>query len=94
MTTKNLPSTALRAPTFIRKIGRAMREAVDNCAKWGAGYGSAYVANKRGHSVMRVSYFTGRGFAFYGDQCRDITPRVIAALRQYGDVTDAINRSN
>jgi len=94
MITKNLPSTALRAPTFIRKIGRAMREAVDNCKKWGAGYGSAYVANKRGHNVLRVSYFAGRGFVFYGDQSRNITPRVIAALRQYGEVADAIDRSN
>lgn len=89
MTTKNLPMTALRAPAFIRKIGRAMRESVDNCAAWNNGHGKAYVANKRGNNVMRVSYFHGRGFVFYGDQARNITPRVIAALRQFGNIDDA-----
>lgn len=93
MTTRNLPVTALRAPAFIAKIGRAMREAADNSASR-YGHGKAYVTNKRGHNVIRVDYFRGEGFVFYGDQSRNITSRVITALRQFGDVQHAINRSN
>ena len=76
-----LNSTALKNPAFLAKVGAAMREAVENSRAWRGGHGRAYVPNRRGHNVLRVSYHRGEGFVFYGQESRNITARVLAALR-------------
>jgi hypothetical protein len=75
-----LTRTALATPQFLAKIDNAMREAVQLSATR-RNHGTAYVANRHGHNVLRVSYWRGQGFRFWGDQARDITDKVLSVLR-------------
>lgn len=76
-----LTITALKNPAFLEKIGAAMREAVANSRAWRGDHGKAYVANRHGNNVLRVSYHRGAGFVFYGAESRNVTACVLAALR-------------
>lgn len=100
-----LNAQSLRNRAFLAKIGRAMREAVDNAAVRPFGYGAQVaVRNAKGRVTLVVQYSRvigglrsrRSGFQFFdytADLSRgpapDITPLVLAGLRSHGDVTDA-----
>lgn len=101
-----LNAQSLRNRAFLAKIGRAMREAVDNAAVRPFGYGAQVaVRNAKGRVTLVVQYSRvidglrsrRSGFQFFdytADLSRgpapDITPLVLAGLRSHGDVADAL----
>ena len=83
--------TALKHPTIVRKIRRAIWLAkleahakVRDCRKAQKGIaqyrGTQYVENRKGHNIMRVDWYYGSGVVVYGDQSRNITNMVEAVL--------------
>lgn len=81
--------TALKHPTIVRKIRRAiwlakleaMRKHKDGCI---FSRGKQYVENRKGHNIMRVDWcinINGYGaLVVWGDQSRNITGMVEAVL--------------
>lgn len=99
-----LNAQSLRHHSMLAKIGRAMREAVTKAADRPAGAQVA-VRNAKGRVTLVVQYsrviggLNARrsGFQFFdytADLSRgsapDITPLVLAVLRQHGDIADAM----
>lgn len=96
-----LNAQSLRHPDFLAKIGRAMREAVNLAADRPAGAQGA-VLNAKGRVTLVVQYSrviggpkarrTGFQFFDYSEDylSPEITPLVLSALREHGDVADAL----
>lgn len=99
-----LNAQSLRHHSMLAKIGRAMREAVTKAADRPAG-AQVTVRNAKGRVTLVVQYSRvlgglgarRTGFEFFdytADLSRgpapDITPLVLAVLRQHGDVADAL----
>lgn len=77
--------TALQHPTIKRKIRRALWLAKLECLKEQRdgnpfACGRQYVQNRHGHNIMRVDYWPLTGIKVWGDQSRNITSMVVAAL--------------
>lgn len=82
-----LTVTAISNRVFLSKIGAAMAEAARNAADWFPSAGAAYIANRHGRPVLRVTYLQGAGFEFYaGNRC--LTPTVRTALASHGRTQD------
>lgn len=82
--------TALKHPTIVRKIRRAIwlaklaAHAIEKGLPAPSDYRrhakQHYVQNRHGRNVMRVDYSTRTGLTVWGDQSRDITDMVEAVL--------------
>lgn len=75
--------TSLTHPTMIAKIRQAMYFAHRGEGhKMGGHDKRCYIQNSKGHNIMRLNWVGGRdGIIVYGDQARNITPIVKAALK-------------
>ncbi|MCQ4311723.1 hypothetical protein NAV33_07415 [Pseudomonas stutzeri] len=80
-----LNKTALKNPSFLAKVGYAMRGAV-NASVNRLNIGLATATNRHGAPAVRVVYRRGLSapFEFFDSSDRDVTDEVIQALRQYG----------
>lgn len=83
-----LTKTALRHPTFLAKVKAAIVRAVSRTRHTVDGKrvrATTFVKNSRGAVVLAVLAYPGRGFeVFGGPECDDdVTPMVLAALREY-----------
>lgn len=102
-----LNAQSLRHHSMLAKIGRAMREAVTKAADRPAG-AQVTVRNAKGRVTLVVQYsrviggLNARrsGFQFFdytadlsSGPAPDITPLVLAVLRQHGDIVDAMRPS-
>lgn len=74
--------TSLTHPTMIGKIRKAMYYAHKKQGHMMNGHGNrCYIQNAKGRNIMRLNWIGGReGFIVYGQESRDITAIVKAAL--------------
>lgn len=82
--------TALKHPTIVRKIRRAIwlaklaAHAIEKGLPEPSDYyrhaKQHYVQNRHGNAIMRVDYSTYTGLTVWGDQSRNITDMVEAVL--------------
>lgn len=77
-----LTITSLTHPTMIAKIRKGMYYAHKNQGHMMNGHGNrVYIQNAQGRNIMRLNWIGGsQGFIVYGDESRDITAMVKAAL--------------
>lgn len=84
----NLP--ALRHPTILTKVRRAVWLAKLSAMSQAKGFAEPtdfrrhakqhYVQNRHGRNIIRIDFNVERGMTAYGDQSRNITDMVEAAL--------------
>jgi hypothetical protein len=74
--------TSLIHPTMIAKIRKAMYYAEKGQGHKMEGHGTrCYIQNAQGRNIMRLNWIGGRqGFIVYGQESKDITATVKAAL--------------
>jgi hypothetical protein len=93
-----LTVTSLTHPTMIAKIRAAMYYASKGEGHKMDGHGNrCYIQNSKGHNIMRLNWVGGKdGIIVYGDQARNITPIVKAALKaaKVRDFASAYNANN
>lgn len=79
--------TSLTHPTMIAKIRLAMKLASSGQGEKMNGHGNrCYIQDRNGRNIMRLQYMNKR-FTVYGDNSKDITKVVAAALTQYFKAT-------
>lgn len=79
----SLTITSLTHPTMIAKIRKALYYANKGKGHMMNGHGNrCYIQNRLGRNIMRLNWIGGsQGFIVYGQESRDITTTVKAALR-------------
>jgi hypothetical protein len=73
---------AYRHPTIVRKIRLAALRAFMRSGKTGQ-HERAYVANRKGHNILRVSYFPDSGFRVWGDNARDVSGIIVPLFKNF-----------
>lgn len=71
--------TAFSHPEVIRKIRGALWIARIEAKKTGR-EGRQYIANRKGNNFLRVSAYADGSFRIWGDQSREVTPLILAAV--------------
>jgi hypothetical protein len=72
---------------MVAKIRLAMKLAASGRGEEMNGHGNrCYIQNSKGRNIMRLQYI-GNKFTVYGDNSRDITKLVAAALKQHFTTT-------
>lgn len=80
--------TSLTHPTMIAKIRLAMKLASRGQGEKMNGHGNrCYIQDRNGRNIMRLQYMNKR-FTVYGQESKDITKLVAAALKQYFKATN------
>ncbi len=75
--------TSLTHPTMIAKIRKGLYYAHKGQGHMMQGHGNrVYIQNARGQNIMRLNWIGGRqGYIVYGQESRDVTDTVKAALK-------------
>lgn len=82
-----ITKTSLTHPTMIAKIRLAMKLAASGRGDEMNGHGNrCYIQDRNGRNIMRLQYIDKR-FTVYGQESRDITKVVAAALKEYFKAT-------
>lgn len=83
-----ITKTSLTHPTMIAKIRLAMKLASSGQGEKMNGHGNrCYIQDRNGRNIMRLQYIDKR-FTVYGDNSKDITKVVAAALVEYFKATN------
>lgn len=74
--------TSLTHPTMIAKIRQGLRYAALNQGHKMNGHGNrVYIANRKGHNIIRINWLGNGKFIAWGAESKDVTETVKKALR-------------
>ncbi|UAV89768.1 hypothetical protein [Pseudomonas phage COT4] len=75
--------TSLTHPTMIAKIRQGLRYAALGQGHKMNGHGKrVYIENRKGHNIIRINWLGNGTFIAWGDNSKDVTDIVKAALRR------------